>query len=63
MMTSDHKTLFERLIMRADFRETLESILIQERLQQKAVKLMKALTEFFLQHNSHKNAYEHPIIH
>ena len=63
MMTSDHKSLFKRLIMRTDFKETLESIFRQERLQSKAVKLMKALTEFFFQHNSQKNIYEYPMIH
>ena len=63
MMTAEHLTLFKRLIMRNDFQETLERIFRKERWQAKAVKLIKALTEFFLRHSSQKNFYEHPIIH
>ena len=62
MMTGEHVSLFKRLITRSDFQETLERIFRKERCQAKAVKLIKALTEFFFRHSSQKNLYEHPII-
>lgn len=58
----EHICLFKRLINKAEFTTTIQRIYLNNRSQENAVKIVEALTTFYMKNITTNNLYEHPII-
>lgn len=58
----EHISLFERLINKAHFCDTIQKVYLNSRSQENAVKITEALTNFYMKNIAPCNLYEHPIL-
>lgn len=61
-LQKEHAALFQRLLGRSDFGDAIMRVYLYPRSQENAVRILEALTSFFIKNLSHHNVYEHPLV-